>query len=265
MSKKIMIVDDEEDIRISVGQIFEVSGYEIIKAENGNDCLTKLENSEVIKRLLYSIIDVISRRSSEDYALVMLGNTINKLQEKYNSLLNINITTTRYTEIDNLVNVDSAIDNVDSNELGKAVQDIIRTIVVDLGENAGFFFIKEIKNKIGPNYEMIIRNMGVDFDFMQFNFEFDKKQSNALTIEHSDLFRRVLKTLIDIIDKKINKAYAISTIKTIIENISNKYDFLKNITINDVRYTLGENESRGIRYESGVLHLIYLKQNLQII
>ena len=45
MSKKIMIVDDEEDIRASVGQIFEVSGYEVIKAEDGNDCLNKLEHA----------------------------------------------------------------------------------------------------------------------------------------------------------------------------------------------------------------------------
>lgn len=44
MSKKIMIVDDEEDIRVSVGQIFEVSGYEVIKAVDGNDCLNKLEH-----------------------------------------------------------------------------------------------------------------------------------------------------------------------------------------------------------------------------
>lgn len=43
MSKKIMIVDDEEDIRTSVGQIFEVSGYEVIRAEDGNDCINKLE------------------------------------------------------------------------------------------------------------------------------------------------------------------------------------------------------------------------------
>ncbi len=43
MYKKIMIVDDEKDIRVSVGQIFEVSGYEVIKAVDGNDCLNKLE------------------------------------------------------------------------------------------------------------------------------------------------------------------------------------------------------------------------------
>ena len=45
MSKRIMIVDDEEDIRVSVGQIFEVSGYEVTKAEDGNDCLNKLERA----------------------------------------------------------------------------------------------------------------------------------------------------------------------------------------------------------------------------
>ncbi len=43
MSKKIMIVDDEEDIRTSVSQIFEISGYEVTKAEDGNDCINKLE------------------------------------------------------------------------------------------------------------------------------------------------------------------------------------------------------------------------------
>ena len=45
MSKRIMIVDDEEDIRVSVSQIFEISGYEVTKAEDGNDCLNKLEHA----------------------------------------------------------------------------------------------------------------------------------------------------------------------------------------------------------------------------
>lgn len=43
MTKKVMIVDDEEDIRISVSQVLEVCGFEVIKAENGTDCLQKLE------------------------------------------------------------------------------------------------------------------------------------------------------------------------------------------------------------------------------
>jgi CheY-like chemotaxis protein len=42
MPKKVMVVDDEEDIRVSVGQVLEICGYEVIKAENGADCLQKL-------------------------------------------------------------------------------------------------------------------------------------------------------------------------------------------------------------------------------
>jgi len=191
---------------------------------------------------LHSIVDVIGRRSSEDYALVMVGNTIQKLQEKYDFLISVQIKKTRYSEIENIVNIDSSINQIDPEELGKAIQEIVGMIVVAMGKNAGFFFIKEVKHKISPNYEMAIRNMGVDFNFMQFSFEVDKKQTKILNIENSDIFRRVLKTLTDIMEKEIGRSFAISTIKKLIDEYANKYDFLKNATILDVRYTLGANE-----------------------
>lgn len=202
----------------------------------------ELEQSDVIKRLLQSIVKVISRRSSEDYALVMVGNTIKKLQDKYDFLNYIDIKATRYSEIENIVTIDPSINMVEPEEIGKAIQEIVGIIVTAIGKNAGFFFIKEIKNKIGPNYELSIRNMGVDFDFMQFSFEVDKKQTRKLTIETSDVFRRVLKTLIILIEKENGRSGAISIIKKIIEEYANKYDFLKNVTIIDIRYTLGANE-----------------------
>jgi len=202
----------------------------------------KLEKSDVIKRLLQSIVDVIGRRSSEDYAIVMVGNTIKKLQEKYGFLRFVQIKNTRYSEIENIVNIDSSINLTESEEIGKVMQEIVGTIVVAMGKNAGFFFIKEVKNKIGPNYEMTIRSMGVDLNFMQFSFEVDKKQTRTLTIENSDVFYRVLKTLIDIIEKETSRSFAISTIKQLIEEYANKYDFLKNVTTIDVQYTLGANE-----------------------
>jgi DNA-binding response OmpR family regulator len=43
MAKKIMIVDDEPDILFTVGQMLEISGYEVIKAVDGDDCLKKLD------------------------------------------------------------------------------------------------------------------------------------------------------------------------------------------------------------------------------
>ena len=55
MAKKIMVVDDEPDILSTVGQMLEISGYEVIKAANGEDCLNKL--SEAIPDLV--LLDIM--------------------------------------------------------------------------------------------------------------------------------------------------------------------------------------------------------------
>jgi DNA-binding response OmpR family regulator len=44
MSKKIMVVDDEPDILMTVGQMLEMVGYEVIRATNGNECIEKLND-----------------------------------------------------------------------------------------------------------------------------------------------------------------------------------------------------------------------------
>ena len=42
MSKKIMVIDDEPDILFTVGQMLELSGYEIIKAKSGDEAIKTL-------------------------------------------------------------------------------------------------------------------------------------------------------------------------------------------------------------------------------
>ena len=43
MARKIMVVDDEPDILFTVGQMLEMSGYEVIKVADGEKCLDALE------------------------------------------------------------------------------------------------------------------------------------------------------------------------------------------------------------------------------
>ena len=45
MVKKIMVVDDEPDILFTVGQMLEMSGYDVVKASNGNECFNELEKA----------------------------------------------------------------------------------------------------------------------------------------------------------------------------------------------------------------------------
>jgi len=43
-TKTILVVDDEADIRESVKMILEPNGYNVIMADNGDDCLEKLKD-----------------------------------------------------------------------------------------------------------------------------------------------------------------------------------------------------------------------------
>lgn len=55
--KEIMIVDDNEDIRTTLQFVLEEEGFETIVAENGDDCLKKLdEQSEKPDLILMDIM-----------------------------------------------------------------------------------------------------------------------------------------------------------------------------------------------------------------
>jgi len=43
MEKRIMIVDDDPDILISIRRLFENQGYEVLTVDSGKDCIKELE------------------------------------------------------------------------------------------------------------------------------------------------------------------------------------------------------------------------------
>jgi len=54
MSKTVMVVDDEEDIRFIIRNILEVEGYSVMEAKNGKECIEKLH--EKIDLVLMDIV-----------------------------------------------------------------------------------------------------------------------------------------------------------------------------------------------------------------
>ena len=57
MNKKIMVVDDEPDILLTVSQTLEMFGYEVVKAIDGQDCIDKLNNMTPTPDLL--LLDIM--------------------------------------------------------------------------------------------------------------------------------------------------------------------------------------------------------------
>jgi hypothetical protein len=133
--------------------------------------MPNFDNSEVVKHILQTLINITSRKTSKDQALSSMYDLIKKLQGKYEFLKHIEIKDTRFLELDEPVSVMSDIDGIKLNEIGKALSDIIKTMNIDLGRNAGYFFIKELKNNIREEYYPTIEEMGLDFGVMQLEFE----------------------------------------------------------------------------------------------
>ncbi len=56
MKRTIMVVDDSKDVRKSVKEILLSEGFEVVTAEDGNDCLKKLQTNKVDLILLDMIM-----------------------------------------------------------------------------------------------------------------------------------------------------------------------------------------------------------------
>ena len=135
--------------------------------------LPNIEKSDVIKHVIQTLIDMSSRKTTKGHALLTMSDLIEKLKTKYDFLKHVEIKDTRFLEIDEPVTVmsESDIDNVKSDEIAKALYDIIKTTNIALGKDAGYFFIKELRRNLGEEYNLTIEEMGLDLGLMQLEFE----------------------------------------------------------------------------------------------
>jgi hypothetical protein len=202
----------------------------------------EISNSDVIKRLSKSIIEVIGRRTSQSYAIAMLSKSIRAQEKKYSFLRFIEIKNIQYSEIENLVKTSQSLESIDPTKIGEALQVILKDIAYSMGKNIGFFFMREIKEKMGPKYQPILGEMGVDLNFMQFNYVIDRKQDTSSDIGNSDVVYRIIKSLIEVLDKTFNRSFAISFIEKTLFFSAKKYEILEQIQVRNVKNTLGSSE-----------------------
>jgi len=105
MQKKILVVDDEPDIRQSVQMILEKNGYEVITAENGDECLEKIKEkpdlilldimmpgtpvSEVVKQIKdikIAFMSVVRISDARKKGLTSQENIVDFFQKPFNVL-----------------------------------------------------------------------------------------------------------------------------------------------------------------------------------
>jgi len=133
--------------------------------------MAELERSDIVKNVLTTLIDISSRKTNKGHAITTLDTLIKRLEGRYDFLKHVQIKDTRFVEGEDLVSVMSDINAAGPSETGKAIHEIIATMHISLGKNAGHFFIKELRSSLGDDYDHSIRNMGVDLGLMQLERE----------------------------------------------------------------------------------------------
>jgi hypothetical protein len=122
--------------------------------------------------VLKTLISISSRKTDFPYAVMTMDDLIKRLEARYIFLKHVQINDDVYKEeTTDVISVMSDINNVSPAELGQAIHAIIESVNRSLGENAGHFFIKEIRNTLSDDYLSVMRDMGVDLGLMQLESE----------------------------------------------------------------------------------------------
>jgi hypothetical protein len=140
-----------------------------------------LKKSEIMKNVLRTLISISSRKTDLPYTIMTMEDLIRRLETQYRFLKHIQINDDFYNEQSgDMISVMSDINTIPPNELGKALHSIIDSMNQSLGENAGHFFIKEIRNTLSDEYLTVMRDMGVDLGLMQLESEINRLEREII-------------------------------------------------------------------------------------
>jgi len=194
-----------------------------------------IENKELLGRLLKSTIGVISRRTTEPYANMVVSRAISKLKIKYPFLNSVKIHIGDYSDIFDVVEINDSLNNVDFNDIGSAARDFMYRIIDSMGKDAGYYFIREIKEDLPYDYEKSIKEAGVDLDLLQMDFINDVKQDNKFAMKHDEILKYMISILYEELENQSGRSYAYDTLNEAVNRLSTEHEVLKYIKINDVR------------------------------
>jgi len=158
-----------------------------------------IQNSDILRRTIYSLVYVARLKTSRDYAWSIIKKLLLDLKSNHDFLKYVTI-----GEIKSLkdciedISVMSEINQIESNRIGKAIQEIVDTYKTKMGKKAGYFFLNEFKEILGEEYYKILKEIGVDLRLIDLQNQIygygdggykikEKSDSNIAFIEKNDV------------------------------------------------------------------------------
>jgi len=150
------------------------------------DPSTRLTHAQVLGAVLNATYTVASRRTTQAFAATVLGAIIKTLEQNYPFLKNVSISD-REVSGTNVIGIDRDIDTINHEQIGKAIEAIIRIIYMDLVGKTGLFFLKELKEQAGEDVVSELRSYGVDLALLQTEQRYLHRQHRKKTRSESDV------------------------------------------------------------------------------
>ena len=140
--------------------------------------MIKVTNDKIFKKVIKSIYEVAGRRTSKKLSVAILNIIVRALEEKFDFLKYVSLNIGNDSK--NIVYVASDINYVDPIRVGRAIETIIQVVYMDLKENAGLYFIKELIKSAGKDVITALKNVGVDLELLEIQQRFIFRQRNRI-------------------------------------------------------------------------------------
>lgn len=129
--------------------------------------MEKPKNSVLFEAFLKALYNVAGRRTSSNFADEAIGSTIKTLENRFNFMKFVTVSKSNVPEEGYAIHVSSDIDSIRPELLGKAIEALIRVVYNDLSEEAGLYFVNELKDQAGEEITRMISDFEVDLDQVQ--------------------------------------------------------------------------------------------------
>jgi len=130
--------------------------------------MADIKNSEILKNVLQTLYTVTSTRTTETSTAMVMSAIIKTIEQKYGFLKYVKIKEGGHSEHgDDVIDIASDLESVDTNNICKAIETIVKVVYSDLGDKAGLFFIKEIRRRTEESIISKLKDHGVDLEFME--------------------------------------------------------------------------------------------------
>ncbi len=196
--------------------------------------MTTLQNADIIGYTLETIIRVIGRRSSENFALVTIDTVLKKLASKHEPVRYIEIKSALYSEGFDAVAIHEKINTVDTKNLIDAIAELLDFITDALGKGVGYFFIKEIRDDLEPEVLSIFKEYGVDLTVKHaehLNVIKETELAKIQRMKNSERIGPLIKALVQLMNRHLPESEAVRKINTSIGELTHHYPFLSHVTI----------------------------------